>query len=163
MGSFYRSQHELVMVFKFGSATHVNTFGLGGRDRNRSNVWSYPSVVGPRGDLHDPDKGGHPTVKPATLVIDAIRDCSHRNDIILDPFGGSGTTLIAAERVGRRARMLELDPAYCDLIIRRWQGLTGKTAIRDGDGATFDEAMARRRTETAGRLALLPPREKGHE
>ena len=97
-GQLYRSQHELVFVLKAGKAKHVNNFGLGARGRHRSNVWRYPSVVGQRQGVNAPD-GGHPTVKPVALVSDAIRDCSKRGGIILDPFGGSGTTLIAAERV----------------------------------------------------------------
>ena len=101
MGSFYRSQHELIFVLKHGAAKHINNFRLGARGRNRSNVWRYPAVRGIRRGVNDPD-GGHPTVKPVALVMDAIRDCSRRHDIVLDPFGGSGTTLIAAERVGRR-------------------------------------------------------------
>ena len=124
MGSFYRSQHELVFVLKAGAAPHINTFGLGGRGRSRSNTWRYPSVQGPRRGVNSPD-GGHPTVKPISLVIDALRDCSHRGDLILDPFGGSGTTLIAAARTRRRARLIELDPLYVDLIVRRWQAVTG--------------------------------------
>jgi DNA modification methylase len=112
MGSFYRSQHELVFVLKHGTAKHINNFGLGARGRTRSNIWRYPAVRGVRQGVNNPD-GGHPTVKPVALIMDAIRDCSRRHDIILDPFGGSGTTLIAAERVGRRARLIEIDGHLC--------------------------------------------------
>jgi DNA modification methylase len=138
MGSFYRSQHELVAVFKHGKAKHLNTFGLGARGRFRSNVWTYPSVMGPRDGINGPEDG-HPTVKPTSLVMDALRDCSKRGDAILDPFGGSGTTLIAAERVGRRAHLIEIDPLYVDLTIRRWQCLTGEDAVLADDGRSFDE------------------------
>jgi DNA modification methylase len=100
MGSFYRSQHELVFVLKCGTKPHINNFGLGGRGRSRSNVWIYPSVHGPRRGVSDAD-GGHPTPKSVSCLVDAIKDCSRRGDVILDPFGGSGTTLIAAERIAR--------------------------------------------------------------
>ena len=142
MGSFYRSQHELVLVFKSGTDAHTNTFGLGARGRHRSNVWRYPALIGRRRGVHDPKSGGHPTVKPTALVIDAIRDCSHRGEVVLDPFGGSGTTLIAAQRTGRRARLIEIDPAFCDLIVRRWQRLFGTAATRESDGLSFDEVQS---------------------
>jgi DNA modification methylase len=141
MGSFYRSQHELVLVYKSGRAAHINNFGLGARGRSRSNAWFYPSVRGVRRGVNDPD-GGHPTVKPISMIIDAIRDCSGRGDLILDPTGGSGTTMIAAERMGRRARLIEIDGLYVDLSIRRWQGVTGCQATRVSDGATFDSLSA---------------------
>lgn len=141
-GTFYRSQHELVFVLKHGAAPHINNFGLGGRGRTRSNVWKYPAVRGARTGVNDPD-GGHPTVKPVALIQDAIRDCSLRGDIILDPFGGSGTTLIAAERIGRRARLIELDGHYVDLTIRRWQATTGGNAIEKDSGMTFNELERR--------------------
>ena len=150
MGSFYRSQHELIFVLKHGTAKHINNFELGARGRNRSNVWRYPAVRGIRRGVNDPD-GGHPTVKPVALVMDAIRDCSRRHDIVLDPFGGSGTTLIAAERVGRRGRLIEFDGHYVDLIIRRWQAVVKRTATRASDGQPFDQiAAARDGTETGG-------------
>jgi DNA modification methylase len=149
MGSFYRSQHELIFVLKHGTAKHINNFGLGARGRNRSNVWRYPAVRGARRGVNDPD-GGHPTVKPVALVMDAIRDCSRRHDIILDPFGGSGTTLIAAERVGRRGRLIELDGHYVDLIIRRWQAVVKRPATRVSDGQPFDQIAADRDGADAG-------------
>jgi DNA modification methylase len=123
-GSFYRSKHELVGVFKNGAAPHINNFGLGAKGRHRSNVLDYPSV----NCLHPARRGEldlHPTVKPVALLADLIRDCSRRNGIILDPFGGSGTTILAAERTGRIARVIELDPLYVDLTIRRWEQTTG--------------------------------------
>ena len=145
MGSFYRSQHELVLVFKNGAAPHINNFGLGETGRYRTNVWSYPGL----------NAGGakrrellalHPTVKPAALVADAIRDCSKRGQIVLDPFVGSGTTLIAAERTGRRGFGMDLDPAYVDTAIRRYEALTGKIA-RLATGESFAEVAADRETQ----------------
>ena len=121
-GSFYRSKHELIAVFKNGTAAHVNNFGLGGH-RYRTNVLDYPGV----NSLHPARRGDlelHPTTKPVALIADLIRDCSRRNGIILDPFGGSGTTILAAERTGRVARVIELDPLYVDVAIRRWERVT---------------------------------------
>jgi DNA modification methylase len=135
-GSFYRSQHELIAVYKKGRAPHINNFRLGGEGRYRSNVWTYPSV----NSLHPARRGDlelHPTVKPVALVADAIRDCSKRNGFILDPFAGSGTTALAAERAGRIARLIELDPLYVDVAIRRWQGRTGYDACLRATGETF--------------------------
>jgi DNA modification methylase len=139
MGSFYRSQHELVFVWKNGGAPHINTFELGQHGRSRSNVWTYAGVNSLRqGRLEE--LAMHPTVKPVGLVADAIRDCSRHNGIVLDPFGGSGTILIAAERTGRRACALEIDPNYVDVAVRRWQHYTGKDAVLVSTGQTFEEA-----------------------
>lgn len=136
MGTFYRSQHELVFVFKSGTAPHTNTFGLGETGRYRTNVWSYAGAnTFRRGRMAD--LAAHPTVKPTTLVADAIRDVSHRGDIVLDPFCGSGTTIMAAERTGRRARCVELEPKYVDIAIRRWEELTGKQALHIETGLTL--------------------------
>jgi DNA modification methylase len=129
MGSLYRSKHELIFVFKRGDAPHINNIGLGRFGRNRTNVWDYPS----QNVLNGTTKSKlslHPTAKPVALVADAIRDCSNRNDVILDPFGGAGTTLIAAEKTGRRAGLIEIDPRYVDVTIKRWQNLTGRIAVR---------------------------------
>ena len=129
MGSFYRSQHELIFVFKSGRAVHRNNIQLGRYGRHRSNVWNYP---GANSFGRATDEGHllalHPTIKPVRLVADAILDCSARGDIILDPFLGSGSTLIAAERTGRRCYGIEIDPLYVDTIIRRWQAYTGENA-----------------------------------
>ena len=129
MGSFYRSQHELVFVFKLGSGRHRNNIQLGAYGRNRSNVWAY--AVGP-GFGRAAEEGHlaalHPTVKPTAMIADAILDVTRRGDIVLDPFLGSGATLMACERTGRRCHGLELDPLYCDVIIRRWQSYTGGSA-----------------------------------
>lgn len=140
MGSMYRSKHELVFVFKCGRAAHVNNVELGRFGRYRSNVWDYPGVntwrKGRTRDLAD-----HPTVKPILLVADAIQDASNRGDIVIDGFGGSGTTLIAAERIGRRARLVEIEPRYVDVTIRRWQELTGKIAVHADTGAAFSKSV----------------------
>ena len=136
MGSLYRSRHELVFVFKQGLAPHINNIELGRYGRNRSNLWDYPS----QNVLNRTSKSKlalHPTPKPVGLVADAIRDCSHRNGIILDPFGGVGSTLIAAERTGRRARLIELEPRFVDATIKRWQNLTGKTAVKASTGSPY--------------------------
>jgi len=137
-GSFYRSQHELVAVFKSGWAPHRNNIQLGSMGRYRTNVWRYPSALSfsrtsSEGNLFEL----HPTVKPLNLVADAILDCTARGSIVLDPFLGSGTCLIAAEKTGRRCYGLELDPLYVDVAIRRWQSLTGGRATRERDGASF--------------------------
>lgn len=144
MGSFYRSQHELIFVFKHGTARHTNTFGLGDTGRYRSNVWSYPGVNSfgaGQGDLEL-----HPTVKPTALVSDAIKDVSRRGDVVLDLFAGSGTTLIAAEGTRRSARLVELDPVYCDVIIARAQKRFGLEACLIATGQTFDEVKSERAT-----------------
>lgn len=146
MGAFYRSKHELVFVWKVGTAPHTNTFGLGDTGRYRTNVWDYAgisSISASRGE----ELAMHPTVKPVALVADAIRDCSKRGEIVLDGFGGSGSTLIAAEKTGRLARLIEYEPGYCDVIIARWQKLTGKLATLAGDGATFEAVEEARGAE----------------
>ncbi|NEY91566.1 site-specific DNA-methyltransferase [Rhodobacteraceae bacterium KMS-5] len=127
MGTFYRSKHELVFVWKVKPGPHVNSFGLGETGRYRTNVWDYAGV-NTFGATRDADLAMHPTVKPVTLIGDAIRDCARRGDVVLDMFGGSGSTLIAADLAGRQARLVEYDPLYCDTIIRRWEKLSGKRA-----------------------------------
>jgi 16S rRNA G966 N2-methylase RsmD len=143
MGTFYRSQHELVFVFKHGTASHINNFGLGEGGRYRSNVWRYAGVNTFRAGRAD-DLIAHPTVKPLPMVVDAIKDCSKRKGLILDPFAGSGTTLLAAEKTRRAARCIELDRHYVDVIIGRWQKLTGKAAILANTAEPFAE-MAKMR------------------
>lgn len=138
MGSFYRSHHELVFAWKNGTAPHINNFGLGDTGRYRTNIWEYRGNAGFHKE-RDSELACHATVKPWSMVADAIRDCSKRGGIVLDPFAGSGTTLIAAERTGRKARLIELDTLYCDVTIRRWQKLTGKQAVLVETGDTFDE------------------------
>ena len=136
MGSLYRSKHELVFLFKVGKAAHINNVALGRYGRNRTNVWDYLSQNSLKGGSKS-KLSLHPTVKPVAMVADAICDCSDRGGLILDPFAGAGTTLIAAERTGRRARLVELDPAYVDVCIERWQRLTGGTAIHAEIGRPF--------------------------
>jgi len=137
MGSLYRSQHELALIYKNGTTSHQNNVQLGRFGRYRTNVWNYGGIQtmrhGEEGDL----LAMHPTVKPTQMIADAILDCSKRNDIILDPFLGSGTTLLACERVGRRCYGMELAPSYVDTAIRRWQMMTGEKAVHAITGLTF--------------------------
>lgn len=147
MGTFYRSQHELVFVWKHGTAPHINNFGLGGTGRWRSNVLSYPGCAGFRKG-RDEDLAAHPTVKSVNLVSDLVRDCSKRRGLVLDCFGGAATTMIAAERTGRRARLIELEPRYCDVGVRRWEKLTGEEAMLAATGETFAEIEAQRLDES---------------
>lgn len=136
MGSLYRSQHEFVL--KCGIANHISNVELGKHGRSRTNVWEYPGMSS-FGRDRDQLLQGHPTVKPAALVADAIKDCSKRGDLILDPFGGSGTTMIAAEKTKRRAALIELDPHYVDTIVRRWQAYTDAEAMDADTGTRFSE------------------------
>ena len=141
MGSLYRSQHEFVFVFKSGTAPLINNVELGKHGRYRTNAYAGANAFGPtRAD----DLAMHPTVKPVALVADAILDCSRRKAIVLDAFAGSGTTLVAAHKTGRRGYGIELDPLYCDLIVRRLQDLTGHAAVEAGTGRTFDDLAAER-------------------
>ncbi len=142
MGSLYRSQHELVFVFKLGTAPHINNVELGKYGRYRTNLWSYPGANA--FGAHRDDLSLHPTVKPVALVADAIRDCSHAKHIVLDAFAGSGTTLIAAEITRRRGFGIEIDALYCDVIINRMRNLCGLDAVLETSGETFDEVAARR-------------------
>jgi hypothetical protein len=148
MGAFYRSKHELVFVFKVGTAPHLNNFGLGGGGRYRTNVWDYAGVNTFKPGRMD-ELRIHPTVKPLPLVIDALKDCSTRRGIVLDPFVGSGTTLLAAEKTGRIGRCIELDPYYVDAAIGRWQALTGKLAVHVESGLGFNELAAQRHDKAA--------------
>ena len=143
MGTFYRSKHEMVFVFKIGKAPHINNFGLGDKGRYRTNVWDYTGISS-LSATRDTELAMHPTVKPVKLVLDAIEDCSQRGDIVLDPFGGSGTTLIAAERCGRKARLIEYDAAYCDTIVRRYELLTGKRATLGAHGSDIETVADQR-------------------
>lgn len=147
MGTFYRSRHELVFAFKKGDAPHINNFELGQHGRYRTNVWEYPGANSFQGEGHEL-LALHPTCKPVGLVSDALRDCSNRKGIVLDPFAGSGTILVAAERTGRQARAIELDPHYIDVAILRWQRVTGKQAILAATGKTWDQVRTERLTKT---------------
>lgn len=148
MGTFYRSQHEMVLAVKNGTAPHINNFELGKKGRSRSNLWTYRgmNVVGQE---RDELLKLHPTVKPVALVADAIKDVSHRGGIVLDPFLGSGTTLIAAETTGRRCYGVEYDPLYVDLIVRRWMDHTGGTAVLAATNESFEEREAAALAEAA--------------
>lgn len=128
MGSLYRSQHELIAVFKKGQAPHYNNIKLGKNGRNRTNVWSFPGLVG-FSKSRSKTLALHPTVKPVALITEAILDVTALDDLVIDSFGGSRSTLIAGERTGRRARLIELDPVYVDRTLARWERLTGRAAI----------------------------------
>ena len=143
MGSLYRSQHEMIFVFRNGRALHRNNIMLGKHGRNRANVWRYPGA----NSLSRSGEDGnvlkmHPTVKPVALIADAILDCSARGEIVVDSFLGSGSTLLAAERVGRICYAMDLEPRYVDLAIRRWQQITGEKAIHSLTGRHFEEMSA---------------------
>jgi DNA modification methylase len=142
MGSFYRSQHEFVFVFKSGHAPHRNNVQLGRFGRHRSNIWNYPGAnsLG-RGTEEGNLLALHPTVKPVKLVADAILDCSVRGGLVLDPFMGSGSTMMAAERVGRCCYGIEIDPLYVDTIIRRWEAQTGDDAVHEATGRRFNDTI----------------------
>jgi DNA modification methylase len=148
MGSLYRSQHELLPLFKNGSAPHVNNVELGKRGRWRSNVWTYPGASSLGSDARRGLKD-HPTVKPTAMLEDALLDLTNRGDIVIDPFLGSGSTLIAADKTGRVCRGVELDPLYVDVIVRRYEAGTGAPAVLIETGETFEALAARRTLEQA--------------
>jgi DNA modification methylase len=149
MGTFYRSRHELVFVWKAGTAPHLNTVQLGKNGRYRTNVWNYRGATktGAAAEL-----ALHRTVKPVTMIMDAIKDTSKRSEIVLDPFGGSGSTLIAAHKTFRRGWLIEYEPKYCEVTIRRWEKLAKDKAILNGTGKTFAE-VHRRRNDDMERMA----------
>ena len=138
MGSLYRSKHELVFVFKNGKGQHINNVALGKHGRNRPNVWDYPGVNTLREGRME-ELSMHPTVKPVAMLADAILDVTRKSDIVLDCFGGAGSTLMAAEQTGRRARLIEISPLYVDVTIRRWQEATGGKAVHAETGQPFDD------------------------
>ncbi|MFT7573463.1 MAG: DNA modification methylase [Paracoccaceae bacterium] len=143
MGSLYRSQHELVFVFKVGTAPHINNVELGKHGRYRTNLWSYAGINS-FSKNRDAELALHPTVKPLALVADAVLDCSKRGGIVLDAFTGSGTTLLAAEKTGRCGYGIELDPRYCDVIIQRLADAFKIKAIHDATGKPFNEIALER-------------------
>lgn len=157
MGSFYRSQHEFVAVFKKGTVPFLNNVELGRHGRNRTNVWAYEGAnsINP---ARRKELALHPTVKPVRLIADALLDCTRRNDIVLDPFLGSGSTLIAAEDCGRRCYGIEIAPQYVDVIVTRWQELTGDEAVHEGNARTFNQIR-----EDGRSPLLLPPPENRNE
>ena len=144
MGGLYRNQHELIFVEKVGKGPSIDNVQLGKFGRNRSTVWQYRGLTG-FGKGRRETLAMHPTVKPTALVRDAMLDVTRRNDIVLDPFAGSGTTVIAAEQIGRRARVIEIDRHYADVIVRRWQKYAGANAVHAATGLTFDETSEQRR------------------
>ena len=152
MGSFYRSRHELVLVFRNGPAPHINNVQLGSFGRNRTNVWEYDGCSTGTKERRA-DLALHPTVKPAEMIADAIKDASKRGGLILDPFLGSGTTVIACEMTGRVCAGMELDPKYVDVIVRRWEAYTGGEAVHAEIGLTFTQMQDVR----AGKLLLAAP------
>lgn len=149
MGSFYRSRHELVLIYRKPGGKHRNNIELGRHGRDRSNVWEYPGATSTRSSREGDLLAHHPTPKNVGMVMDSILDCTARGARVLDPFLGSGTTLIAAERTGRICHGMDLDPLYVDLAIRRWQAWTGKQAVNADTGETFDD-MAAPRLEGGG-------------
>jgi DNA modification methylase len=148
MGSLYRSQHELLPLFKKGTAPHVNNIELGKRGRWRSNVWTYPGASSLGSDARRGLKD-HPTVKPTAMLEDALLDLTNRSDIVVDPFLGSGSTLIAADKNGRVCRGVEFDPLYVDVIVRRYEGASGQAAVLAETGESFRELSARREREAS--------------
>ena len=148
-GSLYRSQHEFILVFKHGKKPHRNNIQLGKYGRYGTNVWTYRRVNALSRNSEDRDlPNHHPTIKPVDLVADAILDCTARRDIVIDPFLGSGTTLIAAERTGRVCYGMELDPRYVDLAVRRWQAFTGGIAVQASTSRSFNEIEEERHGQT---------------
>jgi hypothetical protein len=146
-GGIYRNQIEHILLFKIGKAPYLNNVQLGRHGRNRTTVWKYRGLAGFGKDRLS-DLQSHPTRKPVEMLADAMLDVTRRSAIVLDPFAGSGSTLIAAERTGRRARVCEIDVLYCDLIIRRWEAYSGRAATHDDTGLTFEEMTDQRRKET---------------
>ena len=149
MGSLYRSQHELLPLFKKGDSPHVNNVALGKKGRWRSNVWTYPGASSFGSDARQ-GLEDHPTVKPMAMLVDALLDLTNRGEIVLDPFLGSGSTLMAAESAGRCCRGVELDPLYIDVILRRYEAETGESSVLEETGETFAELSVRRENETVG-------------
>jgi DNA modification methylase len=141
MGSLWRSQHELLPAFKKPGGAHLNNVELGRHGRWRSNLWTYPGASSLGSDARD-GLGDHPTPKPVALLEDALLDVTYAGDLVLEPFAGSGSVLIACERTGRRCRAIEFEPTYVDLTVRRWQALTGQDALHEASGETFAEREA---------------------
>jgi len=151
MGSLYRSKHELILLFKNGTAPHVNNIELGKHGRNRTNVWSYAGASSLRKGRAE-RLALHPTVKPVVMVADAMKDCSNVGDLVLDSFGGSGSTMLAAHKTGRRAALIELDPRYVDVTVQRVQRNTGLKAIHADTGLSFEETAVQRRGQRTAAL-----------
>jgi len=143
MGSLYRSKHELFWIAKKGKAPHTNNVELGRFGRYRTNVWDYAGVNS-FGKTRMKDLADHPTVKPTALVADAIRDVTHPGEVVIDAFMGSGTTILAAERIKRTAYGMDIEPKYIDVAVRRWEGMTGRKAVLAETGETLAEVAERR-------------------
>ncbi len=152
MGTFYRSAYELVLVFKVGTAPHTNTFGLGETGRYRTNVWNYARISSVD-SLQKDELPDHPTPKPVAMVADALKDVTKRGEVVLDPFGGVGSTLIAAEICGRSARLIEFDPLYCDATIRRFEQFTGRKAFLTETNQTFEAVAELRAADSKEEVA----------
>jgi DNA modification methylase len=159
-GSFYRSQHELIGLFRVGEAPHLNNIELGRHGRSRSNVWCYTGVNTFRAGRME-ELSAHPTVKPVAMVADALKDCTKRGDIVLDTFAGAGTTILAAERVGRRAYSLELEPKYVDVAIRRWRAFTRRDVVHADTGQTFEDVAGVRKDAQPAASAMKSARARG--
>ena len=155
-GSFYRSAHELIGVFRAGDSTHQNNVELGKHGRNRSNLWIYAGVNSFGTDRMEL-LAMHPTVKPVALVADAMRDCTAKGDVVIDPFTGSGTTIVAAEKIGRKAYGIEIEPKYVDVAIQRWEVYTKREVVLDGDGRTYADIKAERLVAKARSAASIEP------
>lgn len=149
MGSLWRSQHELLPVFKKPGGTHINNVELGKHGRWRSNLWSYPGATSPGSEARKM-LADHPTPKPVAMLEDALLDVTNHKDIVLEPFAGSGSTLVACEKTGRICRAIELDPLYVDVIVQRWEALTGQSAVLEASGDTFAEVRRHRVEEQLG-------------
>jgi DNA modification methylase len=159
MGSLYRSQHELIFVFKKDTAAHKNRVELGRHGRCRTNVWNYPGLAS-FGPHRLEQLADHPTIKNCAMIADAIRDVSDRNDIVMDPCCGSGTTIIAAAKTGRRAVTIEIDPKYVDVAVRRWEKWSGKQARHANSGLTFAEEAIRRASHSNPACDRMPSPEE---
>ena len=145
-GGLYRSQHELIGLFRVGPEQHVDNVQMGRTGRNRSNVWTYPGSNTFRPGRME-DLTAHPTVKPLQMIAEAVKDCTQLGDVVLDTFVGSGTTLLASEKVGRRALVMDCNPQYADIAVRRWQAMTGRDAVHLETGLTFDQLSEARARE----------------
>ena len=156
MGGLYRSQHEPIYVFKHGKASYINNVELGKHGRYRTNVWDHRGLSS-FGKGRDSALADHPTVKPVNLLAEAIKDSTRRGDIVLDPFAGSGSTLVAAEGCGRVGYGIELEPKYVDVTVRRLEALTGKQAIHEASGLTFAQVRRRRLRQSASAITTHDP------
>jgi DNA modification methylase len=154
MGSLWRSQHELVLVVKYGTAPHTNAIELGKHGRYRTNVWEVPGANS-FGATRDQDLADHPTVKPTKLLTEAIRDVTRQGEIVLDAFAGSGSTILACERAKRIGYAIEIEPKYIDVAIRRWEAMTGEEAVLEETGESFAEVRAIREEDMEDRFPAL--------